>query len=308
MSTTTSRPDQAYIVTGPTSGIGHRTALELARHGTVVLVGRDREKLRSVQAEIEARPGGRAFCVVADFSDVRSVRHAAAEVAALGLPLAGLVNNAGVMLMQDSRRNGQGWDLAFATNHLGPFAFTEALVPHLPDGANVVFVVSAAEDGERKIAVRAGFRGSRFISVEASARGEWQPGGASRPGMDAYATSKQGNLASVFVLAREIPRLRLRAFEPGTNPSTGLARDAGAFLILLSKAMAPLVGHVKYFSTPKRAGRLLAAIATDPSDASGTYYDERGKPMRASTQVSNPEFASRYIAQTRALLATVASA
>jgi len=33
------------------------------------------------------------------------------------------------------------------------------------------------------------------------------------------------------------------------------------------------------------------------------YYDERGKPMRASTQVSDPEFADRYIAQTRALLA-----
>jgi NADP-dependent 3-hydroxy acid dehydrogenase YdfG len=28
----------AYIVTGPTSGIGHATALELGNHGTVVLV------------------------------------------------------------------------------------------------------------------------------------------------------------------------------------------------------------------------------------------------------------------------------
>jgi NAD(P)-dependent dehydrogenase (short-subunit alcohol dehydrogenase family) len=33
---------KAYIITGPTSGIGYRTALELARHGTVVLVGRNR--------------------------------------------------------------------------------------------------------------------------------------------------------------------------------------------------------------------------------------------------------------------------
>ena len=50
-------------------------------------------------------------------------------------------------------------------------------------------------------------------------------------------------------------------------------------------------------------GPLLTAIATDPSDATGAYYDERGKPMRASTQVGDPEFADRYIAQTRALLA-----
>lgn len=32
---------RAWIVTGPTSGIGRRTALALAEHGTVVLVGRD---------------------------------------------------------------------------------------------------------------------------------------------------------------------------------------------------------------------------------------------------------------------------
>jgi NAD(P)-dependent dehydrogenase (short-subunit alcohol dehydrogenase family) len=36
---------RAYIITGPTSGFGRATALEVARHGTVVLVGRDREKL-----------------------------------------------------------------------------------------------------------------------------------------------------------------------------------------------------------------------------------------------------------------------
>ena len=83
--------------------------------------------------------------------------------------------------------------MSFATNHLGPFALTEALMPHLPDGANVVFIASAVEDPERKPAVAAGFRGGRFISAEASARGEWAPGGSSKPGYDAYATSKQCN-------------------------------------------------------------------------------------------------------------------
>ena len=36
----------------------------------------------------------------------------------------------------------------------------------------------------------------RYISAEASARGEWKPGGATQPGFDAYATSKQANLAA----------------------------------------------------------------------------------------------------------------
>ena len=80
-------------------------------------------------------------------------------------------------------KNALGWDMTFATNHLGPFALTEALMPHLPDGANVVFVVSGVEDPERKPAVAAGFRGGRYISAEASARGEWKPGGSKTTGL-----------------------------------------------------------------------------------------------------------------------------
>jgi hypothetical protein len=55
----------------------------------------------------------------------------------------------------------QGWDLASAPQPLGPFALTEALVPHLPDSANVVFVASGVEDPERGFAKMAGFRGGR---------------------------------------------------------------------------------------------------------------------------------------------------
>ena len=44
---------KAYIITGPTSGIGLSTALELAKHGVVVLVGRDRGKLDEVQKAVE---------------------------------------------------------------------------------------------------------------------------------------------------------------------------------------------------------------------------------------------------------------
>ena len=132
----------AYIITGPTSGIGRATALELAKHGTVVLVGRDRGRLAEVQKTIERR-GQHAVSVVCDLSDIASVRRAAAEIVALHLPVVGLLNNAGIR-QQRATKNALGWDMTFATNHLGPFALTEALVPHLPDGANVVFVASVS--------------------------------------------------------------------------------------------------------------------------------------------------------------------
>jgi NAD(P)-dependent dehydrogenase (short-subunit alcohol dehydrogenase family) len=301
----------AYIVTGPTSGIGRRTALELARHGTVVLVGRDRAKLDEVQKIIEQN-AQQAVSVVCDLSDPASVRRAAAEIVALHLPIVGLLNNAGIMQMR-ATKNALGWDMTFATNHLGPFALTEALMPHLPDGANVVFVASAVEDPERKPAKAAGFRGARYISAEASARGEWLPGGSKMPGFDAYATSKQCNLATVMVFARETPRLHFNAVEPGVNLTTGLGRrDANAFVGFLARYIIPplvplLMPFMKFLSTPKRAARVLTNCLINASGQTGIYYDEGGHPMLGSALVRDPKFGDRVVAETRALLLTIAT-
>lgn len=304
--TDTSNSPKAWVITGPTSGIGRRTALRLAEHGTVVLVGRNPDKLRAVEAEINAQPGGRAVSVVADLSDPDRAQRAAADVVALGLPIAGVLNNAGIMPLNGGQTD-RGWDLAYATNHLGPFAFTDALIPHLPDHANVVFIASAVEDPERKPAVTVGFRGGRFLSVEAGARGEWEPGGSAKPSYDAYATSKQGNLATVFAFAREVPRLRFQAVEPGVNPGTGLGRDASPTLRFIAKYLAaPLAPLIPHWSTPKRAASVITKVLTDQSDATGVYYDENGKPMAASKQVSDPAFNHRVVAQTRDFLAKVA--
>lgn len=305
--TNTSEP-KAYIITGPTSGIGYATALELAKHGTVVLVGRDPAKLDDVQKTIKGK-GQHAISVVCDLSDMVSVRRAAAEIVALRLTIAGLINNAGIRQTRPTK-NALGWDSTFATNHLGPFALTEALVPHLPDGANVVFIASAVEDPERQPAKAVGFRGGRYISAEACARGEWKPGGAKPAGCDSYATSKQANLAAALAFARETPRLRFNAVEPGLNPSTGLERDNGAFasfavryiILLLVPLLRPFI---KVLSTPKRAARVITKIMTDGSRQTGIYYDEHGHPMLASALVRDPKFQNRVVAETRALLASV---
>src|SRR5260370_14672721 len=294
----------AYIITGPTSGIGRLTALELAKHGTVVLVGRDRGKLDDVQKAIE-QEGRHAVSIVCDLSDVPSVRRAAAEIVALNLPIVALLNNAGIFPMR-ATKNALGWDMAFSTNHLGPFALTEALVPHLPNGANVVFVCSGVEDPERKPAKAAGFRGGRYISADASARGEWKPGGSKMPGADAYATSKQANLATAMAFARETPRLRFNALEPGFTPNTGLARGTNVLVhFLLNYILPSLAPFLKYWSTPKRAGRVAAKALINASGQTGIYYDEGGHPMLGSALVRDPKFQDRVVAETRALLSTV---
>lgn len=293
---------KAWIITGPTSGIGRRTALELAGHGPLVLVGRSPARLKEVEDEINARPVGHAVSVVCDFADLASVKRAADQIAALGLPTAGLLNNAGIMPTSTSTTP-KGWDLAFTTNHLGPFAFTETLIPHLPDGTNIVFTCSAVEDPERKPAVMAGFRGGRYRSAEDSLHGRWQPGGSAKRGYDAYATSKQANLATVLAFARETPRLRFNAVEPGFNPGTGLARDANPVLRLLATSVfGPLAPLMPGGSTPKRAARMITRVLTDTSGGTGVYHDKKGDPMVGSVQVRDAAFQDRLVAETRALL------
>ena len=155
-----------------------------------------------------------------------------------------------------------------------------------------------------------GFRGGRYISAEASARGNWEPGGSKNPGFDAYATSKQAALAAAMSLARETPRLHFNAIEPGLNLTTGLGGDGSAFVRSLQRFVFPLLvpllmPFIKILSTPKRAARVITKILTDPSGKTGIYYDESGQPMQGSTQVRDPKFQDRVVAETRALLSTV---
>ena len=292
----------AYVITGPTSGAGRQTALRMARLAPLVLVGRSRAKLDAVKAEVERR-GGRAIAVVCDMADLPSVRRAAAEIIALKLPLAGLLNNAGIQNPAQDR-TADGLDLTFVTNHLGPFALTDALVPHLADGARVVFVGSATEDPERGPARRAGFRGGRYLNAEASARGEWAPGGSVRPSMDAYATSKQCNTAAALALAREHPRLKFSALEPGIMFNTGLHAGMNPGFVLLATVLVPILApFVKVLSTPQRAARVMVRLLTDTAAPSGVYYDEAGHPMTGSAQVRDPAFQDRVVAETRGWLA-----
>ncbi|MGK5742010.1 SDR family NAD(P)-dependent oxidoreductase [Micromonospora sp. URMC 103] len=132
------------IVTGGASGIGVETARALAQAGAdVTLAVRKPEDGQRAAADITATTGNdRVLVAPLDLADQNSV---ATFVANWDGPLHILVNNAGMMASPEMR-TAQGWEMQFATNHLGHFALATGLRPALAaaGGARVVSVSSAA--------------------------------------------------------------------------------------------------------------------------------------------------------------------
>ncbi len=118
------------LVTGANSGIGFVEALELARHGAdVVLAVRNTDAGEAAAARIRAvGVPGTVRVEPLDLASQASV-HALAE--RFEGPLDLLVNNAGVMTPPRHRTTADGFELQFGTNHLGHFALTGLLMPHL---------------------------------------------------------------------------------------------------------------------------------------------------------------------------------
>ncbi|MEY9968878.1 NAD(P)-dependent dehydrogenase (short-subunit alcohol dehydrogenase family) [Streptacidiphilus sp. MAP12-16] len=130
------------IVTGGASGIGRETARVLADAGADVTIGvRDLAAGVQVAEEITPTTGpGTVRAEMLDLADQTSVRSFAK---AWQEPLHILVLNAGVMATPLERTK-EGWEMQFATNHLGHFALATGLHTAMAAarGARVVAVSS----------------------------------------------------------------------------------------------------------------------------------------------------------------------
>ncbi|GAA1669489.1 SDR family NAD(P)-dependent oxidoreductase [Kribbella yunnanensis] len=131
------------VVTGAASGLGIETARALAGTGAeVTLAVRDLEAGERVAKDIRVTTGNTALHVLPlDLTDPASVAEFAA---AWDGPLHILVNNAGVMASPETYTP-EGWELQFATNHLGHFALATGLHDALAaDGSARIVSVSSS--------------------------------------------------------------------------------------------------------------------------------------------------------------------
>ena len=284
---------QCIIVTGGAAGIGLETSRALAAAGAEVTIAvRNLAAGHQAAAHISETSGGKQVMVAPlDLADQDSV---AAFVAAWDGPLNVLVNNAGLMAMPETRTP-QGWEMQFATNHLGHFALANGLHHALaigmrgasrarsaPGQARVVSVSSSAHLGSGIVFEDIHFRQRPYepwsayaqlktanvlFAVEATKR--WAADGIA---VNALMPGAIRTRLQRYVSDEELDRLRKAV--GGGGPDWKAPEQGAATSVLLAES--PLVEGVsgKYFEDCNEAGpnqpgtrRGVAAHALDPNAA-----------------------------------------
>jgi NAD(P)-dependent dehydrogenase (short-subunit alcohol dehydrogenase family) len=281
-------PDQSgrtAVVTGANSGLGLVTAGVLASRGaTVVLACRDLSRAGQAADRIRAAaPGAGVHVLRLDLASLASVRAAASEIRAAWPRLDLLINNAGVM-RPPYQRSPDGFELTFATNHLGHFALTGLVLDRLlaTPGSRVVTLSSVGH--------RDGVMRFDDLQYERGYRAD-----------DAYAQSKLANLLFTYELAARLQAAGAGTIALAAHPGlarTGLFRwDPRLTRALLSPALRPLTFWGLHSA---QAGALPALrAAADPAARAGEYYgpggwrEYTGYPVRVESAGPSHDLASQ---------------
>lgn len=242
------------LVTGGYSGLGLETTKALVKAGARVIV-----PARRPEAAQEALSGVENVEVgELDLSDLNSVKAFADGVLASGRSIDLAILNAGVMASPETRV-GPGWELQFATNHLGHFALINRLWPLLTAGEGAR-VVATSSTGHH-------FSPIRWDNL--NFEGNYHK-------FEAYGQSKTANSLFAVELDRRGAKQGVRAFavHPG-GILTPLQRHMGREEMIALKWIDEEGNGNPGFKTPEQGAATQVWAATSPQlEGKGGVYCE----------------------------------
>ncbi len=141
---------QTVLIAGATGNIGGGAAVALAKRGAhVVLLGRkpdtleaEADSIRAALSEVEIEEAA-IDTLSFDFSDMESVRLAAADALNRFPAIDGLILSAVALVQDGPNILPNGHELMFATNVMGPFLFTQLLLERMEQSDGLVLHVVA---------------------------------------------------------------------------------------------------------------------------------------------------------------------
>lgn len=251
---------KVILITGANTGIGRTTALALGKRGAkLYLAGRSEERMRPVMDELCDAGAPEAVYLPLDLADLESVRACAAAFLETGDKLDVLIANAGLAGQRGTTK--QGFEPAFAVNHLGHFLLVDRLLDRLKASApsRIVIVASRAHKRVRRLDFDALTRPPRSFTAFAE-----------------YSVSKLCNVLHAKELARRLEGtgVTVYAVHPGVIASDVWRRVPWPIRPLMMLGMK----SVEEGATAS----IRCATAPELAAESGRYYDEDGFETRPS--------------------------
>lgn len=255
-------------MTGGTSGFGEVTARRLL----------DTPSTRLLLGARGPAPAG-AESVPLDLTRLASVRSFAEAVNdRLGSSeIDALILNAGVNPSDNDGRTPDGFETAFAVNHLAHYLLLRLLLPRLAHNAVVSLTTSGTHDPAEGTIVPP----PRHATAALLAHPERDPDRDRKPraaGGRAYSSSKLCNILTARALALQpeatAKTLTVLAYDPGPTPGTGLLRNTPPMARLIWRTFGGLLHRlIPRFNSKEAAGGNLAAIALgNVHPPAGHYY------------------------------------
>lgn len=240
------------LITGANSGIGLEAAKVLAAKGTeVILAVRNLQKGKQAQDEIARfSPGASSRVIELDLSDLSSVNSCIQQLIDADQAIDILINNAGVMLLNEHTTSAQGYEIQWATNHLGHFAFTAGLLPLL-EKADQPRIVTLSSLVAKMKAADIYYQDLNFEQKYDK--------------MAAYAQSKLANAMFATELNQRLKKAGSKVISVAAHPgytATNLQQHMGLLGTIMNALMAQKV-DMGVLPTLK--------AATDPSMTGGEY-------------------------------------
>eukprot|EP00250_Pteridium_aquilinum_P006961 c16776_g1_i1 orf=385-1401(-) len=253
------------IITGATSGIGAEAARVLAKRGArLVIPARNLKRAQLLRERLlQAIPNARIIALELDLASFSSVRSFAAHFLRLNLPLNILINNAGVCC-RTFKKSDEGFEMSFATNHLGHFLLTNLLLERMVESARVGGVEGRIVNVSSCLHTWVGSPGIHIPSLH-------NP--HSFVESMSYAQSKLANILHAKELARRLEEAGANVTANSLHPGivkTNITRDRGGLLTDVILTVAS-----KFFmKTIPQGAATICYVATHPELAgvSGKYF------------------------------------
>ena len=309
------------LVTGGTSGLGYEAARFLAQEHPdwrVLLVSRKgadaATTLNAALKKVDGRTTPNVFFLSLDCSSLKAVRQfAQTYLSAAHPPLAALVLNAGVQVVNGVQFSPDDIELTFATNHVGQALLFFLLQGQLTPQAHIIYTSSGVHDPKQGT----GLPEPHYLSGDKCAHPDnAEELGSALEGRRRYALSKLVNVLWVYELRRraqaagkawtigaldpgEQRRCSMRLCtdtycpsprRPGLMPGTALARDAAlplriVWLYVLPNLLFLLRLFIPNTYTPAQSGWVLANLASKNglvTDEESTAYWQQHGPVKSS--------------------------